>query len=464
MVSPPHQLKGKHMTISLDNVGSGFKRSVINDNFDTIESEINTNVLTKDGGKALTADLDFNGNELLNAANIDTNKITLSGQEFTSRDDLIGATGPQGEQGPQGIQGIQGVQGVVGPQGQSFDPDSSGTYEDMFSLGSVADDTAVLVTEWFPPQMVNTGVNEITVRVFDPYDSGTGVWRAFLEGNQGGAQPFFRTVNFQVSTGGGTEIGSRTSNYVDFVFTGLSASDLDPDIYISVAYSDGTGFPATYNLYDLKVEDYVSSLAGGGSLTAPTIEAYVFIKRGAASLPVDSSAEFYTNAVEYASHFGVWETPLVFGGTGPQGIQGDQGIQGIQGPAGPQGVQGLTGATGATGTDGADGTIPLFSNATQVWSGSTTNITTSIVTGGLVAGTYLVKTSWGQWCTITRPSNSTSATVGVYHNPLSGQLYFGGLILGNLGLNGHYVTWNNTSNSFFGSEQWITLTELWRVN
>jgi hypothetical protein len=56
------------MTISLSNVGSGFKRTAINSNFDTIESEINNNVLTKDGGTQLEADLDMNSNKLINLA------------------------------------------------------------------------------------------------------------------------------------------------------------------------------------------------------------------------------------------------------------------------------------------------------------------------------------------------------------------------------------------------------------
>lgn len=157
VVSPPHQLKGKHMTISLDNVGSGFKRSVINDNFDTIESEINTNVLTKDGGKALTADLDFNGNELLNAANLSTSKLTLSGEEVESLSDLKGEQGDLGPEGPQGIQGTQGpqgVQGASGVDGSSFTVDATGLAANRSSFDNEAEGFSYLATD----------VNELYIR------------------------------------------------------------------------------------------------------------------------------------------------------------------------------------------------------------------------------------------------------------------------------------------------------------
>lgn len=54
------------MTITLKDVGSGFKRTAINENFDTIEIELNTNVLKKDGSQQLEADLDFNSNRGIN--------------------------------------------------------------------------------------------------------------------------------------------------------------------------------------------------------------------------------------------------------------------------------------------------------------------------------------------------------------------------------------------------------------
>lgn len=57
------------MTIVLKDVGSGFKRTAINENFDTIKAEINNNLLSKLGGKQLEADLDMNSNRILNLPN-----------------------------------------------------------------------------------------------------------------------------------------------------------------------------------------------------------------------------------------------------------------------------------------------------------------------------------------------------------------------------------------------------------
>jgi len=56
------------MTITLKDVGSGFKRTAINDNFSTIETELNNTFLRKDGAQWLEADLDFNSYRGINIA------------------------------------------------------------------------------------------------------------------------------------------------------------------------------------------------------------------------------------------------------------------------------------------------------------------------------------------------------------------------------------------------------------
>ena len=56
------------MTISLKDVGSGYKRSAINSNFQAIEDEINDNLLSKNGGVGLEADLDANSQRIINLA------------------------------------------------------------------------------------------------------------------------------------------------------------------------------------------------------------------------------------------------------------------------------------------------------------------------------------------------------------------------------------------------------------
>lgn len=72
------------MTVNLSNVGSGFKRSAINSNFTTIEDELNNNVLTKDGGTQLEADLDFNSNKAINLADGVNNTDAVTVQQLNA--------------------------------------------------------------------------------------------------------------------------------------------------------------------------------------------------------------------------------------------------------------------------------------------------------------------------------------------------------------------------------------------
>lgn len=66
------------MTITLDNVGSGYKRSALNGNFEAIEAEINNNLLNKNGGVGLEADLDANSQKVINLANGINNKDAVN--------------------------------------------------------------------------------------------------------------------------------------------------------------------------------------------------------------------------------------------------------------------------------------------------------------------------------------------------------------------------------------------------
>lgn len=67
------------MAITLVDVGSGHNRSSINSNFQAIEAEINNELLDRDGGKALRADLDFNSNDLLNGGRGDFSSLFVEG-------------------------------------------------------------------------------------------------------------------------------------------------------------------------------------------------------------------------------------------------------------------------------------------------------------------------------------------------------------------------------------------------
>ena len=76
------------MTITLKDVGSGFKRTAINENFDTIESELNNNVLRRDsvtGSNQMEVDIDMNSQRLLNLVD------AINGREPVTLDQLNGA-------------------------------------------------------------------------------------------------------------------------------------------------------------------------------------------------------------------------------------------------------------------------------------------------------------------------------------------------------------------------------------
>jgi len=76
------------MTITLKDVGSGFKRTAIKENFDSIASELNDNVLRRDGvsgSNQLEVDIDMNSQRLLNLVD------AINGREPVTLDQLNGA-------------------------------------------------------------------------------------------------------------------------------------------------------------------------------------------------------------------------------------------------------------------------------------------------------------------------------------------------------------------------------------
>ena len=72
------------MTVTLKDVGSGFKRTTINENFTTIESALNSDVLLKDGSQQLEADLDMNSNSILNTSTVYASNLVLSGTQVST--------------------------------------------------------------------------------------------------------------------------------------------------------------------------------------------------------------------------------------------------------------------------------------------------------------------------------------------------------------------------------------------
>lgn len=76
------------MTITLKDVGSGFKRTALKENFDAIEAELNNNVLRRDGvdgANQLEVDIDVNSQRLLNLVD------AINGREPVTLDQLNGA-------------------------------------------------------------------------------------------------------------------------------------------------------------------------------------------------------------------------------------------------------------------------------------------------------------------------------------------------------------------------------------
>jgi len=72
------------MTISLSNVGSGFKRTALNANFEAIETELNNNVLRRDGltggANQMEVNLDMNSNDILNGGLASFTQVTVDGE------------------------------------------------------------------------------------------------------------------------------------------------------------------------------------------------------------------------------------------------------------------------------------------------------------------------------------------------------------------------------------------------
>jgi hypothetical protein len=83
--------KGNDMSVTLKDVGSGYKRTAINSNFEAIEAEINNNLLSKNGGVGLEADLDANSQKIINLAN------GLNSKDAVNLGQLQGAISGAGE-------------------------------------------------------------------------------------------------------------------------------------------------------------------------------------------------------------------------------------------------------------------------------------------------------------------------------------------------------------------------------
>lgn len=171
-VQSPYQPKGKIMAINLNNVGSGYKRSVVNSNFTKLEDELNNNVLRRNnlsGGEdnAMQVDIDMNGNQVLNASNVDADKITIAGEEFTDIASL------KGDKGDKGDTGDTGATGPVGPQGPAVAIDFAGEWVDRLDVASNEPDvSSYLGQDWAEPIFWEDSPNVWKLKFYNPYSSG----------------------------------------------------------------------------------------------------------------------------------------------------------------------------------------------------------------------------------------------------------------------------------------------------
>lgn len=72
---------------NLADIGSGYNRTIINDNFERIQTALN-DAISRSGTSPnyLDADLDLNSNDILNAGNINVERLYVDGEEFTPGD------------------------------------------------------------------------------------------------------------------------------------------------------------------------------------------------------------------------------------------------------------------------------------------------------------------------------------------------------------------------------------------
>jgi hypothetical protein len=87
--------------VNLTNTGSGFNRVPLNTNFENIEAALQ-DALSRSGNgpNQMEADIDLNGNDLLNVGEIDVEVLTVGGTSFVPGD--VTAVGPPGADGADG--------------------------------------------------------------------------------------------------------------------------------------------------------------------------------------------------------------------------------------------------------------------------------------------------------------------------------------------------------------------------
>lgn len=187
-------------------------------------------------------------------------------------------------------------------------------------------------------------------------------------------------------------------------------------------------FPANYNHYDILVSDYISTSDGTGSFDAAVVGPHLFFKDGAAPAFIPSIDNFTNNGNSNVPSFTGWRAPFLFGGgdaaealskatTNQSDIAAlttrvttaETDINSLEINRDFQQGQINTNAASITNLDtrltsaeadidaleaggGGGGSVaPIVSNATSVWTGSANTVTSGNITGGITAGTYIIK-------------------------------------------------------------------------
>lgn len=317
LVSTPTKRKDT-VAITLDNVGSGFKRSAINDNFQAIEDELNNNVLRRSGlgvGEAnqLQQELDLNGNEIINALKVTVSEIQLPDGAFTTRASLVGATGPQGPTGltgPQGPTGSQGVQGVVGPQGPigvtgatgptgpqgvqgvvgptgpagtSYTVDDTGDYLDLFATAEpITDEYSFLAADYSIVSLASEAVDTVHIRIANHTIPAGYTWKAAASGSA----PFYTYWATLMGGGSTTVSGTVNGDYVDFTvpFTAAAFSGNQYIVIAAVSDSDPNVISTVDIPYYIRPSDYIAAVDGTTTRVSNAVGGHLFIKDGAGDI------------------------------------------------------------------------------------------------------------------------------------------------------------------------------------